>query len=310
MSQPALNSVATLIVKPGSPLPEDAIADMSAAFAAAGAAVGEPCALGPEAADLPLGGLSIDVLRRHAGAALGDRPLDCIVQPAASRRKRMLIADMDSTMIAVECVDELADFVGVKTKVAAITEAAMRGELDFASALKERVRLLEGLEIATLKRCYAERVRLTPGAEELIATMDAAGALTILVSGGFTFFTERVAKRLGFHIHRANRLGIAGDRLDGTVAEPIVTGATKRETLIAERVRRDLPRTAVMAVGDGANDIPMLEEAGLGVAFHAKQKARAAADAVIDHGDLTAMLYLQGYRRTEFRRVPTGGQGD
>lgn len=302
MTAPALNSVATLIVKPGESVPREAITTLRTAFEKAGAQVGETTPLGPDACDIEIGGLPLGALRQTAEHAMAGYALDSVVQPADGRRKRLLVADMDSTMITVECVDELADFLGVKDRVAEITEAAMRGELDFAQALEARVALLEGLDLATLKRCYAERVELTPGAEALIATMAANGAETVLVSGGFTFFTERVAGRLGFHTHRANRLGLKGDRLDGTVAEPIVDSTTKSQTLIAERRRLGLDKAAVMAVGDGANDIPMLEEAGLGVAFRAKAKARAAADAAIDHGDLTALLYLQGYRREAFRR--------
>jgi len=310
MTAPALNSVATLIVKPGESVPVEAIGALRAACETAGAGLGETHPLGPEACDLQIGGVPLDELRALAAETLDEYPLDCVVQPPQGRRKRLLVADMDSTMIMVECVDELADFLGVKDRVAEITEAAMRGELDFAQALEARVALLEGLDLATVKRCYAERVELTPGAETLLATMTANGARSVLVSGGFTFFTERVAKRLGFHAHRANRLGLKDGRLDGTVAKPIVDSATKRETLIAERSRLGLEKTAVMAVGDGANDIPMLKEAGLSVAYHAKAKARAAADARIDHGDLTALLYLQGYRREEFRGLETAAFTD
>lgn len=306
MSSPALNSVVTLIVKPGESVPVSALTAIRKALAGAGAQIAQERPLGPDAREISVGGLSLDELRPLTAKTLAEYPLDWAVQSARGRRKRLLVADMDSTMIAVECVDELADFLGVKDKVARITEAAMRGELDFAQALEQRVALLEGLDLATIKQCYAERVRLTPGAGALVATMAADGAQTVLVSGGFTFFTERVAKRLGFHEHRANRLGLAGERLDGTVARPIVDSATKRETLIAERDRLGLEKDAVMAVGDGANDIPMIEEAGLGIAYHAKAKARAAADITIDHGDLTALLYLQGYRREEFHRPGAG----
>jgi len=301
MSQSELNSVATLIVKPGGENVLEAAGELAAALGKASVSAGALSRLGPEAVDLPVGGAELRELRAIATETLGERPVDCVIQPAQGRRKRMLIADMDSTIISVECVDELADFIGVKDKVAAITEAAMRGELDFNAALEERVALLKGLDLETLERCYNERVRFTPGARALIATMGAHNAQTVLVSGGFTFFTERVAGALGFHRQIANVLGIVGGRLDGTVARPIVNAQTKLKTLIAERDRLGLTHAAVLAAGDGANDIPMIQEAGLGVAFRAKPKTQAAAEAAIRHSDLTALLYLQGYTHEEFR---------
>jgi len=227
-------------------------------------------------------------------------PLDVIVQPAESRRKKLLVADMDSTMITVECIDELADYAGIKDRIAAVTEAAMRGELDFAEALDARVALLKDLEASAIDRCRAERVRLMPGARALIRTMKAHGARTVLVSGGFTVFAEPVAAEIGFDVAIANRLGIAGDRLDGLVARPIVDAATKRATIEAERATLGLETAETLAVGDGANDIPMIQAAGLGVAYHAKPKTAAAAGARVDHGDLTALLWAQGYKRREW----------
>lgn len=226
--------------------------------------------------------------------------LDVIVQPAANRRKKLLVADMDSTMITVECIDELADYAGIKDQIAAVTEAAMRGELDFAEALDARVALLQNLEASAIDRCRAERVRLMPGAKALIRTMKARGARTVLVSGGFTVFAEPVAAEIGFDVAIANRLGIAGDRLDGLVAKPIVDAATKLTTIEAERVALGLDVAETLAVGDGANDIPMIQAAGLGVAYHAKPKTAAAAGARVDHGDLTALLWAQGYKRSEW----------
>lgn len=233
--------------------------------------------------------------------ALAGAPVDIACQPQGpDRRKRLLLADMDSTIITVECIDEMADMLGLKDQVAAVTEQAMRGEIDFPSALRARAALLKGLTIEDLDRVHAERVRLTPGAATLVHTMRAHGARSCLVSGGFTHFTGRVAAAAGFEMDRANRLIFDAGRLTGEVGEPILDSASKLACL------RELSRTyglapnQTLAVGDGANDVPMLQAAGLGVAFHAKPVTAAAADARIDHGDLTALLYLQGYRRDEF----------
>jgi len=250
------------------------------------------------AADLPFGRAD----RAGARAALeGLLPnVDVIVQPETGRRKQLLVADMDSTMITIECIDELADYAGIKPQIAEVTERAMRGELDFESALDARVALLKGLEESAIDRCHAERVALMPGARMLIQTMKAHGARTILVSGGFTVFADKVAEAIGFDRAISNRLGLAGGMLDGTVARPIVGASTKRETLVAERDALGLTPGQTLAVGDGANDIPMIEEAGLGIAYHAKPKTAAAADARIEHGDLTTLLYAQGYRRADW----------
>jgi phosphoserine phosphatase len=230
--------------------------------------------------------------------ALGD--IDVVVQPEAERRRRLLVADMDSTMIEVECIDELADYAGLKAEVAAITERAMRGELDFEGALRARVRLLKGLEAAAIDRCREERVRLTPGARALVRTMRRDGAATMLVSGGFTAFAEPVGTEIGFETVLANRLEVASGRLTGKVAAPIVGAQAKRQALLDGLARAGLEATASMAVGDGANDIPMLEAAGLGVAYRAKPAAAAVARARIVHNDLTALLYAQGYARAEW----------
>lgn len=226
--------------------------------------------------------------------------VDMVVQPQAERAKKLLIADMDSTMITVECIDELADYAGIKPQIAEITEAAMRGELDFEGALDARVALLAGLDEAVIERCLAERVKIMPGAEVLIRTMRARGATAILVSGGFTRFAEPVAAQIGFHRAIANRLEIADAKLTGTVTKPIVGSDTKLQTLLAASTELGLLPAQTLAVGDGANDMAMIKAAGLGVAYHAKPIVAAAAAARIDHGDLSALLYAQGIPRAEW----------
>jgi phosphoserine phosphatase len=227
---------------------------------------------------------------------------DVVVQPAQDRAKALLVADMDSTMITVECIDELADFAGIKPQIAEITERAMRGELDFAAALDARVVLLKGLDEGAIDRCLAERVTIMPGARELVRTMRARGARTVLVSGGFTRFAEPVGAEIGFDRVIANRLEIAEGVLTGKVAKPIVDSSTKETTLVEERERLGLRSDATLAVGDGANDLAMIRIAGLGVAYHAKPIVAAAAGARIDHGDLSALLWAQGIPRAEWVR--------
>jgi phosphoserine phosphatase len=233
-----------------------------------------------------------------ARAAIGRAPIDCLVQPVAGRRKQVLVADMESTMIENEMIDELAEFVGLRAQIAEITRRAMNGELDFVAALAERVALLKGLPVAVLDEAYA-RVRVMPGAAALVATMRAAGAETALVSGGFGVFAERVAARLGFARVVCNHLDLADGRIAGTVAAPIVTAETKRQTLVEIAAARGVSPAETLAVGDGANDVPMLLAAGLGIAFRAKPRVAAAARWRIDHADLTALLYAQGYRHDE-----------
>ena len=229
---------------------------------------------------------------RAALAGMGAH-IDLIVQASETRAKALLIADMDSTMITVECIDELADYAGIKPQIADITERAMRGELDFAGALHERVALLKGLPDSAIDQCRAERVRVMPGAKALVRTMKARGARTLLVSGGFTRFTGAVAAEIGFDAHVANVLEIADGALLGTVEAPIVDAARKRAELDAA-IAQGVERALTLAVGDGANDIPMIQGAGLGVAYHAKPKTREAAAAEIVHGDLSVLLYAQG----------------
>ena len=216
------------------------------------------------------------------------------------RVKRLLVADMDSTIIGQECIDELADYAGVKPEVAAITERAMQGELDFGAALAERVALLKGLDGTVLDRCLAERVRLNPGAATLVRTMRAMGAETLLVSGGFTAFVAPIAAAAGFDRFEANQLEIADGRLTGRVTGQIVDSAFKRQALVETRERLGLARDAVLAVGDGANDAPMIEEAGLGIAYRAKPALARVADAELKYHDLDALLWVQGIPRAEW----------
>ena len=266
-----------------------------------GGEIADTLALEPlYAVDIRFNGPSLAVARLALTKALHGAPVDVFVQPTAHRTKKMLIADMDSTMITIECIDELADYVGKKADVAQITEAAMRGDLDFVAALDARVALLAGLHEDVLQQCYDTRLHYTAGARTLVQTMAMHGAHTVLVSGGFSFFTKRVAAHLGFRVERSNTLRVENGFLTGDVDRPIVTAETKRQTLLDEAQRHTCTAKDCLAVGDGANDIPMIETAGLGVAFHAKPKTIAAAGAAIVHGDLTALLYAQGYSQKDW----------
>ena len=281
-----------------------AISDLGARVAGVLAALTGPVkrtdALGPGVLDLIVEADDLGAVRIAARDAAGDAPIDLCVQPALHRRKRLLIADMDSTIIGCECLDELADFAGVKAQVSAITERAMRGEIGFEGALRERVGMLKGLPLKALQQCYDERVRLNPGARTLVTTMAAHGARCLLVSGGFEYFTGRVAKAAGFHADRANRLIEADGALSGAVGEPILGREAKLAALNAEIAALGIDPTETLAVGDGANDLAMIGAAGLGVAYRAKPLVAAEADARIDHADLTALLYFQGYRAGQF----------
>ena len=268
------------------------VPDLVAAETAAELGAGAPRRLAASAVEIALAG--------PLPADFGLRGVDVNVVPAEGRRKRLLIADMDSTIIGVECIDELADFAGLKPQVAEITERAMRGELDFEAALIGRVALLRGLPAETLQRCYAERVRLNPGARTLVRTMAGQGAGTALVSGGFSFFSERVAAAAGFARHRANRLEVREGVLTGEVGRPILGRAAKLAALREAAAEAGIGPEAVIAVGDGANDADMVEAAGLGVAYHAKPALAAVADAVLAHSDLTALLALQGIGEEEW----------
>jgi phosphoserine phosphatase len=237
-----------------------------------------------------------------AREVIGSHRVDAALLPSENRRKQILIADMDSTMINEECIDELAAALGIKDQVADITDRAMRGELDFAQALDTRVALLKGLERKVIEEVRREQITLAPGGRALVQTMKEYGAYTSLVSGGFTFFADYFAKRIGFHEAIANVLEFDGEALTGTVAKPIVDKNTKRERLLALAAERNVPLSQTIAVGDGANDLDMIRNAGFGVALHAKPAVAAEAGIRIDHGDLTALLYLQGYSDEEIVR--------
>ncbi len=296
-----MTHVATLIAHPAQPIPDDVGRQAALSLPAAGA----PAWLDPGLAlDIPFtppGENDNRITAETLRGALGGARIDVVVQQAAGRRKRLLLADMDSTMIGQECLDELADFVGQKARVAAITERAMRGEVEFAPALRERVALLAGLPASVVDEVIAKRITLTPGGRTLVQTMRRHGAYTCLVSGGFTVFTARIAVLIGFDEDRGNRLIVGDDgRFVGTVAEPVLGRDAKLETLKELRRKLGLARNETLVVGDGANDLSMIGDAGLGVAFRAKPLVAEAAAARIDHGDLTALLYAQGYRREEF----------
>jgi phosphoserine phosphatase len=297
-----MSLVATLICNPADPALDSTIVDGARAILPS---AGHAHWLFDEVAvDIPFTGTEdINAVADRLREARGDLPIDVVVQPQANRRKKLFLADMDSTMIGQECIDELADFAGLKAHVAAITERAMRGEIAFEPALRERVALLKGLPVSVIDEVLKERITLTPGGRELVGTMRANGAYTCLVSGGFTAFTSKVAAMVGFQENRANTLLTEDGKLTGMVAEPILGREAKLATLRELREAFDIDGIDTLAVGDGANDLGMIQDAGLGVAYHAKPAVAAAAHARIDHGDLTALLYAQGYKRTEFASV-------
>jgi phosphoserine phosphatase len=252
-----------------------------------------------DAADLRFAG---DLKAARWALAALDR-VDVVVQADEPRWRRLLVADMDSTIIGQECIDELADYAGLKDKVARITERAMQGELDFPGALRERVRLLAGLDQRALSRCLNERVKITSGAETLVQTMRAGGASCLLVSGGFLSFADPIAKAVGFDRVKANRLVFAGGKLSGEVGDPIVDAMAKRDALIEARDQLNLKPEDVLALGDGANDKLMVEEAGLGIAFRAKPALVEVADSELKHHGLDALLWVQGVRRRDWYRA-------
>jgi phosphoserine phosphatase len=295
-----MTHVATLISNPAQPALDDTAIAIAVGVLATARDVR---VLDPGiAVDIPFtpGGADDKAIAERLRAALGGLPIDVVVQPLAARRKKLFVADMDSTMIGQECIDELADYVGLKAHVAAITERAMRGEIAFEPALRERVALLKGLPVAVIEEVIRQRITLTPGARALVATMRHNGGTTCLVSGGFTLFTGPVGAMIGFDENRGNTLIVADGRLAGRVEEPILGREAKLATLIELRNRLGLVPSETLAAGDGANDLAMIEAAGLGVAYHAKPKVAEAAHARIDYGDLTALLYIQGYARAAF----------
>ena len=293
-------SLALTFVTPSPDAEPAADARLEAAVAAAGGIVKARRRLGPGAEDWRVEGATAAALREAAKLAVSGLPVDLCVQSAEGRRKRLFLADMDSTIIGCECLDELADFAGRKAEVAAITERAMRGEIGFEGALRERVAMLAGLELAALGQCYEARVRLNPGARVLVATLAAHGVRCVLVSGGFKSFTGPVAAAAGFHADHANTLIDDGQRLTGKVGEPILGREAKLATLEREAAALGIDVRDALTVGDGANDLAMIKAAGLGVAYRAKPVVAAEADARLDHADLTALLYFQGYTAAEF----------
>ncbi|MDA8653901.1 phosphoserine phosphatase SerB [Alphaproteobacteria bacterium] len=253
------------------------------------------------AAQIKLPTLS-QVAQEKLRARYADTAIDLIIT-TNNDKKQLLVADMESTIIEQECLDELADKVGIRDKIADITERAMRGELEFEPALRERVKLLQNLPITTLEEIYNERVTLMPGAQTLIATLKQNGTYCALVSGGFTFYAQRIAELLGFDFYQSNNLGIQDERLDGTVIDPILGRSAKAEILEKISETRGLALSQTIAVGDGSNDLAMIDIAGFGVAFRAKPAVAAAANICVNHGDLTALLYIQGYRKADFAKV-------
>jgi phosphoserine phosphatase len=294
-----MSLVATLICNPANPALDSTVVDGARAILpSAGPAHWQ---FDEVAFDFPfVSSESLGASATRRRSARGDLPIDIVVQPQIDRRKKLFLADMDSTMIGQECIDELADFAGLKAHVAAITERAMRGEIAFEPALRERVALLKGLPVSVVDETLKGRITLTPGGREVVGTMRAHGGYTCLVSGGFTLFTNAVAAMIGFQENRANMLLVEDGKFSGDVAEPILGREAKLATLLELREAFDLDNLDTLVVGDGANDLGMIEAAGLGVAYHAKPAVAAAAAARIDHGDLTALLYAQGYKRTEF----------
>lgn len=297
-----MNTVVTLIRNPAGPeLGRQDLAPVHAILQRRGAGFVSN-ALSRRALDLELQTEIPDrlLLTQEIQEALRNRQIDVIVQPAANRKKRLLVADMDSTIIGQECIDELADFAGKRAEISEITGRAMRGELDFEGALIERVSMLKGLPASVLEEAYAKKITLNPGARTLVKTMQKFGGKCALVSGGFTFFTARVAAAAGFDAHEANELLIENGALTGDVARPIKGREAKEKALIRLAGDYGFDLSETLAIGDGANDLAMLARAGLGVAYHAKPAVAAAAHARIDHGDLTALLYLQGIPQAEF----------
>ncbi len=298
-----METILTLIAPSGS-LDGGIVASAMAALKGLGVETGKTDWLSDgEACDVPFSGAAPEVAAKAVGEALGAAPVDLIAQTIGGRRKKLLVADMDSTIVTTETLDELAARAGEKDRTAAITERAMLGEIGFPEALRERVAMLAGLDEQALAETLAA-VELTPGAETLVRTMTRDGAHTVLVSGGAGYFAERVAKMTGFHDFRGNHFETADGRLTGRVIEPILDKDAKYRTLTEFAQQRQIPLAETLAIGDGANDVPMIQAAGLGIAFKGKpvtaEAAMESAGARIDHADLTAALFMQGYRRQDF----------
>lgn len=294
-------TVVTLITDPAKEkLSRGLLSDVRKRIEAASAGVGEDWLADGEAIDFLFDLKDMKALKVGLKSLLADRPFDWAVLPRYGRKKRLLISDMDSTMIGQECIDELADAIGIKAEVAAITERAMNGELDFKEALTHRVALLAGMDAGELERVYKERITPTPGAKTLVQTMRKHGAFTLLVSGGFSYFTKLVADAIGFHGEVANMLEIADNKLTGVVTPPILDKEAKLNALNVACAQMKLELSQTMAVGDGANDLPMLKAAGISVGYRAKELVRKEVTAAINHTDLTSVLYFQGYKKAEF----------
>jgi len=297
-----MQSVVTLIAPEDTPLGEAIVGEVRAALNTLGAETSQPAWLCDGiAADIGFEHLSDDQADAAARSVIAEARIDVIAQPAATRRKSLLLADMDSTIVTTETLDDLAAHVGLKEQISAITARAMNGELDFKEALRERVGMLKDLSVDALESAWAE-VELSPGAATLVRTMAANGARCVLVSGGFKFFTSRVGAMCGFHEDLSNDLVIEGGKLTGAVTEPILDKDVKLQTLIARAAEHGLSLAETLSVGDGANDLPMLKGAGLGVAYRGKPSVRAEAPARLDHADLSGLLYAQGYNAEEFVR--------
>lgn len=297
-----MENVATLITDPArADLDPTAVGAVTDTLRQTGARITGQHWLHPHVAcDVTFDDVAAEAARQALNQACDGAAFDVVIQPRDGRRKAMLIADMDATIVEGETLDELAEAAGLKDRIAAITARAMRGEIEFKAALRERVSMLEGLPVAALETTY-RRIRFSPGALTLVRTMRAAGAFTVLISGGFRFFVSRIAATAGFDAFECNDFEIDGDRLTGRVVEPVLDKDAKLATLRRFARERGIDLGATIATGDGANDLPMIKAAGLGVAYHAKPLVVAEAPAAVRHGDLTALLYMQGYRREELR---------
>ena len=298
-----MDNVLTLVSKPDLTIGDDLVDKVSHVITARGGKTERKDWLAKgKAIDFVFTGAPADEVETSARQQLGSVAIDVLAQPVANRRKKLLVADMDSTIVEGETLDDLAALVGIGEKIAAITARAMNGEMNFEDALHERISMLAGVHVSIMQTT-ADELRLNPGAETLVRTMSANGAYTALVSGGFRFFTQRVADQIGFDFNRGNQLEIVDEHLTGNVIKPIVTKDVKVETLNQLAQEKSISAADAVTVGDGANDLPMLQAAGLGVAYHAKPVVVAEAQARVEHGDLTTLLYYQGYSEQEFVRA-------